>query len=77
MLDTKQVETVVADLKREAAKRQTVDPALPVRLLQDKAEVERSFGRPERGPFSFELSDSSGLVEAGLAAVVALLKSRN
>jgi len=76
MLDARQVETVVADLKREAAKRQTVDPTLAVRLLQDRTAVERSFRNTEREPFSFELSDSSGLVEADLAAVVALIKGR-
>ena len=38
--------------------------------------VERSFRSNERGPFGFELTDSSGLVEAGLAAVVALIKGR-
>ena len=67
MLDPKQMETVVNELKREAGARQTVDPTLPLRLLQDKAAVERSF----------ELSESTGLVEAGLAAVVALLKSKS
>ncbi len=76
MLDSKQVETVVADLKREASKRGTVDPALPLRLLEDRTAVERSFRSNERGPFGFELTDSSGLVEAGLAAVVALIKGR-
>jgi len=80
MLDARQVETVVADLKREAAKRQTVDPALPLRLLQDKTAVERSFGDLQRAghvSFNFTLSDSSGgLVEAGLATLVALIKGR-
>ena len=79
MLDAKQVETVVADLKREAAKRQTVDPALPLRLLRDRTAVERSFGDLQHAghvSFDFTLSDSSaGLVEAGLAALVALLKN--
>jgi len=79
MLDAKQVETVVADLKREAANGRTVDPALPLRLLADRTAVERSFGElPRAGHVSFNvtLSDSSaGLVEAGLAALVALLKN--
>jgi len=80
MLDAQQVQTVVDDLKREAAKHQTVDPGLPVRLLQDKVMVGRSFAGLEQGgnvSFNFTLSSSSGgLVEAGLAAVVALLKGR-
>lgn len=75
MLDPKQVETVVADLKQEEARRQTIDPMLGLRLLQDRAAVERSLGNSaERMSFSFQISESSGLVEAGLAAVVALLK---
>jgi uncharacterized protein YbaR (Trm112 family) len=76
MLDPKQMETVVNEFKREAATRQTVDPTLAVRLLQDKAAVDKSFAG-NRGPSDFELSDASGLVDAGLAAVVALLKSRS
>src|SRR5262249_11132364 len=79
MLDAKQVETVVADLKREAANGRTVDPALPLRLLADRTAVERSFGelpRAGHGWVNVTLSDSSaGLVEAGLAALVALLKN--
>lgn len=79
MLDAKQVDTVVQELKREEAKRQeaeqgVVDPALPVRLMNDRMVVERALGRPGDAPFSFDFAGSGGLVEAGVAALVALLK---
>lgn len=80
MLDAKQVDTVVQELKREEAKRQelereaALDPTLPMRLMQDRMSVERDFGRLGESPFSFELSGAGGLVEAGVAALVALLK---
>jgi hypothetical protein len=79
MLDAKQVDTVVQELKREEAKRQeaekgVVDPALAARLLQVRMDVERELGL-ERAPWGLELSSMGGLVEAGVAALVALLKA--
>jgi uncharacterized protein YbaR (Trm112 family) len=78
MLDAKQVDTVVQELKREEAKRQeaekgVVDPTLAARLLQVRTDVERELGL-ERAPVSLGLSSVGGLVEAGVAALVALLK---
>ena len=64
VLDAKQVETVVAQLKHAETERQTVDPALPMRLMADRLHVESLFK-------SFD--QSSGLVEAGLATVAELL----
>lgn len=73
MLDARQVDTVVQQLKREEAERKQVDPALPARLAQDRMLVEQRFARLGDAPFSFELAGSGGLVEAGVAALVALL----
>jgi len=64
VLDAKQVEAVVAQLKHAETERQTVDPALPMRLMADRLHVESLFK-------SFD--QSSGLVEAGLATVAELL----
>ena len=80
MLDAKQVDIVVQELKCEEARREeanqgAVDPTLPVRLAHDKTIVEASFARLGDAPFSFEFSGSGGLVEAGVAALVALLKA--
>ena len=63
MLDARQVDAVVQELKREEARREeaghgAVDPAIPARLA----------------PVSFEASGSGGLVEAGVAALVDFLK---
>ncbi len=80
MLDAKQVDTVVQELKREEATREelerqaALDPTLPMRLLQDRMTVDRDLGRLGEAPFSFEFSGKGGLVEAGVAALVALLK---
>jgi uncharacterized protein YbaR (Trm112 family) len=79
MLDARQIETAVQDLKHQDAKRQHakeagLDPALAARLVEDRAAVQRSFARLGDYSFSFETSGPGGLVEEGLAAVVALLK---
>jgi hypothetical protein len=64
VLDARQVEAAVAQLKHAEAERQTVDPALPLRLMADRLHVERLFEGLDRSP---------GLVEAGLASVAELL----
>jgi hypothetical protein len=79
MLDAKQVDTVVRECKREDARRKAanhgaVDPTLPVRLAHDERIVEDNFPRLGEAPWSFELSGSGGLVEEGVAALVALLR---
>lgn len=70
---------MVQELKREEAKRQeaekgVLDPALAARLLQVRMDVERELGL-ERAPWGFELPSMGGLVEVGVAALVALLKA--
>jgi hypothetical protein len=76
MLDSRQVETVVSQLRREEAERRTVDPALPMRLATDRLQVERLFRSLERSPGSSSEPESvwhaPGLIEAGLAAVAEL-----
>jgi hypothetical protein len=79
MLDAKQMDTVVQQLKREDAKRQEaarggIDQALAARLLEDRTRVERSFAQFGGDPSRFNLSGSGDLVEAGMAALVAFLK---
>ena len=64
VLDAKQVEAVVVQLKRDEADRRTVDPTLPMRLMADRLHVERLFKDLDRSP---------GLIEAGLAGVAELL----
>ena len=73
MLDPKQVETVVRDLKLAEERRTTEDPLLAGRLLGDRLAVDRLF----RDPRPVWASDGGGfgLVEAGIAAVAGLLAS--
>jgi uncharacterized protein YbaR (Trm112 family) len=90
MLDAKQLDTVVAALKREEAEREDaerrgLDGTLAVRLLQDRVSVSHEFRKMEPGTLHWDLIAglsgrasgglSGGLVEAGVAALCALLKS--
>ena len=76
MLDAKQMDTVVQELKREEARRQEAarDPTLPARLALDKMALQERFARLDDAPFRLDFGGSGGLVEAGVAALVALLK---
>lgn len=69
MLDARQVEKAVSQLKQAEADRQTVDPTLPLRLLADRLHVERLF----QGFDASAGSRAPGVVETGLAAVADFL----
>jgi uncharacterized protein YbaR (Trm112 family) len=94
MLDAKQLDTVVATLKREEAERDEaarrgLDGTLAVRLMQDRVTVNREFRKMEPGALPLDLTAglsggwcagasgrlAGGLVEAGVAALCALLKT--
>lgn len=75
MLDMKQAERLVAQLK-DAAAPKPIDPALPMHLLRARAEVEAAFASHVTTPDWWRDAASSGLVEASLAAVARLLRSR-
>ena len=74
VLDARQVEKIVAELRAAEAKRQSVDPELPARLAMDRLEVERFFQQldPTRRTDSLQPRED-GLIEQGLAAIVDLL----
>jgi hypothetical protein len=73
VLDARQVETVVTQLKQADAERRTVDPALPMRLMADRLRVERLFESFDGSARSSDAIGAPGLIEAGLAAVAELL----
>lgn len=80
MLDAKQVETVVAGLKRDEARREDArqgrtDPLLVAQLLQDRAAVSRDFRKLEsEAPYlCYNLAAGTNLVEEGITALVTLL----
>jgi uncharacterized protein YbaR (Trm112 family) len=73
MLDARQVEAVVQQLRREEAERRQVDPALPLRLARDRMDVEERFARLGEPPSSVDVPALGDLVEAGVAALAGLL----
>lgn len=83
MLDAKQVETMVGQLKREenrreGARRGDLDAMLSMSLLQDRASVSREFKRIEgEAPFlHYDLTSGANLVEEGISALVTFLRGR-
>ncbi|MGH7388043.1 MAG: hypothetical protein ACREM3_01105 [Candidatus Rokuibacteriota bacterium] len=76
VLDARQVEKVVSQLKRAEVERTTVDPALATRLMADRLHVERLFQSLDRSSGASSAAGASGLVEAGLAAIADLLTAK-
>jgi hypothetical protein len=73
MLDMKQAGALVDQLRR-AAEPKPIDPTLPIELARARREVEASFAAMGGdAAWSREVS-ASGLVEAGLNAVLGWLK---
>jgi uncharacterized protein YbaR (Trm112 family) len=75
LLDARQVERVVQELKRAEDERKRPDPALSRRLAYDRLDVEKGLARLGDAPLDLDLFSGGGLVEAGVAALVALLTS--
>jgi hypothetical protein len=74
MLDMKQPQQLLAQL-RNAAEPKTIDPTLPLELARAKRETERWFGPMDSDPDWVSDVSSSGLVNAGLNAMVRWLKN--
>jgi hypothetical protein len=72
MLDPDQVETMVRELQRAETRRTTVDSTFGVRLMADRAAIERAFREvPESAPRN--AGGLFGVVESDLSALVRLL----
>jgi hypothetical protein len=71
ILDSKQAEAAVAQLKK-AAEPRPIDPTLPLELARARREVEVLFA--DSGSDYWKNAASSGLVEASLGALLAWLK---
>jgi hypothetical protein len=69
MLDMRQAEALVTQLREADQPRAAVDPSLPLQLARARREVEGSFRAMERDAVWFEDASTSGLVGAGLSAV--------
>jgi DNA-directed RNA polymerase subunit RPC12/RpoP len=74
MVDMKEAHTLVAQL-RDAATPRPIDPALPLNLARARREVEQAFATMDKGDTWWRDASSSGLVEAGVAAITRWLKS--
>ena len=73
MIDMKQAQAVVDQL-REAAAPKPIDPALPLNLVKARREVEAVFASFDKNDNWWRDASSSGLVEAGIAAIGRWLK---
>jgi hypothetical protein len=73
MLDMKQAEAVVADLKR-ASEPRPIDPSLPIELARARREAEAAF---QGDGDWWKGAGSEGIVEAGFSALMAWIKTRS
>jgi endogenous inhibitor of DNA gyrase (YacG/DUF329 family) len=73
MLDPDRVQAVVRELQRAEEHRATVDPTFPVRLLADRAAIERAFRAAPAELSAGDLGGAFGIVEAGISTIVRLL----
>lgn len=76
MIDMKQAQAVVAEL-REAAAPKPIDPALPLNLAKARREVEEAFAAMDKNDNWWRDASSSGLVEAGFAAIGRWLRGQH
>jgi hypothetical protein len=70
MLDVQQTQQLVAELQKADRSDKPVDPTWPLQLEHAKSEVETAFASFERDSGWFSDVSRSGLVGAGLAALV-------
>ena len=70
MLDVQQTQQLVTQLQNADRASQTVDPTLPLQLEQARSEVETAFASFEQRSGWFDEVSTSGLVGAGLTALV-------
>jgi uncharacterized paraquat-inducible protein A len=76
MLDMKQTEAMIAQLREADRERATIDPALPLDLLRARREVDAAFDTFERDDSWFRSASDQGLVGAGLAFVARWLNKK-
>ena len=74
ILDPAQMEKMVAELKQQEAKRQTVDPMLPMRLMTERLDAEVLFKKLDRRS-SWAAGHGPDLLDIGIAAVAELLST--
>ena len=75
MLDMKQAEKLVAQLKDAAAPRE-IDPALPLNLMRARREAEAAFAAMDKNRDWWHEASSNGLVEASVTMIARWLNQR-
>jgi hypothetical protein len=77
MIDPGQVTTTLQALRAEEARRQRVDPTLPIRLLHERLQAERAFASADTSAIwaSFGADPSVDLVRAGLRSLRKLFRT--
>ena len=73
MLDMKQAQDLVVQLQRADRADKPIDPALPLQLERARRDVESAFAAFEQDSAWFSSVSSSGLVGAGLRALLKLV----
>lgn len=76
MLDPRQLETTLQELRQAEAKRQTGDPLLPAKLILDRLKTESEWKR-QSGAISTANHTSFDLIQEGLTAVIDLWGESN
>ena len=76
LVDARQVERVLDELKEAEAERKRAVGELPLRLAADRAHVDRVFAELGETPDWTGVNDSFGVLQGGLAAVAGLLGRR-
>ena len=74
MIDMKQAEALIAQLKSADRSNEPLDPALPLRLAQARRQVEEAFRGLPREPGWVQDAASFGLVGAGLSTLARWLR---
>ena len=74
MLDMKQAEQMIAQLRQADRHDRPIDPALPLQLERARRDVEASLGSWQGDAEWWKDASSTGLVEAGLTAAARWLK---
>ena len=72
ILDPEQMEKMVAELKQQEAKRQTVDPTLPMRLMTGRLDAEILFKKLD-SPSSWAAGHGPDLLDIGITAIAEML----
>ena len=76
-LDMKQAGALIAELREADQGTRTIDPLLPMKLLEARQHAEAAFAAFEREPNWFEDVSKGGLVAAGLSSIARWLKDQS